>query len=210
MQCLSDLALGLKNLPSLGGKSAKKIALHLALNKKKCADLIKVMQSVLDNTASCVRCHNICLKSVEDEVELCHVCTNVSRDMQKIVIVEAIEDLEIIESCGDYKGLYHIIGGAISFSEKILPQSLNIASLIERLKNTDGTSKIELIFANSTTINGKITMSYIQNLIISEGLGERLIQSEISVGVPLGSSLNFLDSATMSLALKNRRLSGGL
>ena len=197
MQDLQGLINVVKKLPGIGGKTAKKIAIHLAINKAKCQSLITNLESVNQNTTECKMCHNIA--SIANE-NICEICSNTKRDFAKICIVEGIEDLEIIESCGDYQGLYHILGGSISFSERILPESLNIKSLISRLS----TNKIEeIIFANNATINGKITMSYVQNLIKEQKM--YIQQSEISIGVPIGASVNFLDSATMSAAIKHRR-----
>jgi recombination protein RecR len=195
MQNIESLSGLIKKIPGIGSKTAKKVAIHLAINKQKANDLLKLIQDVVDNVYSCNTCHNIA------SGDKCDICIDEKRDGTKICVVESVEDIEIIEGSRDYCGLYHILGGSISFSEKILPENLNINSLIERIK-TSNTE--EIIFANATTINGKITLAYIQNLIKESGVNVK--QSELSVGIPLGANINFFDSATMSIAIKNRRL----
>jgi recombination protein RecR len=192
---VQTLANTIRKIPGHGTKASQKISVFLSVNKDLAKKLITALSDVVDSVGICQICYNL---ANGDE---CSICQSHSRDKSKICVVETIEDLHSIEHCGDYKGVYHILGGSISFSENIKPESLKIKELISRLKVS---SIDELIFANSTNINGKITVNYIKNAIDSEGININSIY-EVSTGIPVGSSIHYLDKATMSAALKFKR-----
>jgi recombination protein RecR len=192
----------IKKLPQMGTRSANRIAVELATKKHKIAPIIKALEAIYNEIKLCQTCGNI------DTSEECSICLNLNRDHGTICIIEHVEDLLSIELCKDYKGVYHVLGGNISYLEKILPEQLNIASLVTRIKNYNTENKTEavkeIIFANGTTVNAQITSNYIKSLIKDSGI---IIEkfTELSTGAPMGASINFLDSATMSAAIKFRR-----
>ncbi len=192
----------LKKLPQMGTRSAQRIAIDLATKKAKILPIINALESLLNEIKTCIICGNI------DTNEVCVICKNPSRDHSTICITEHVEDLLSIESCKDYKGVYHVTHGNISYLEKILPEHLNIASITKRIEGYNELNPAnpvkEVIFANGTTVNAQLTANYIKNIIRDAGLAVPKF-TELSTGAPMGASINFLDSATMSAAIKFRR-----
>ena len=180
------------SLPSIGKKTALRLVLHL-LNQpldtaeQFAADIMKMRKGI----KFCEKCHNI-----SDEIQ-CNICQDVRRDASTICVVEGIRDVMAIEETGQYKGLYHVLGGVISPIEGIGPGELNIDSLIARANQPE--SK-EIIMAISPTIEGDTTIFY-----ISKKLREASVNiSTIARGISFGGELEYADEVTLGRSIVAR------
>lgn len=182
----------MSQLPGIGKRTALRLVLHLL---KQPEDQTNRLSQALDNLRSgikfCVSCHNI------SDVELCEICASPKRDERLVCVVEDIRDVMAIENTGQYKGLYHVLGGKISPMEGIGPQDLTIGSLITKAQ--EGTIK-ELIFALSSTMEGDTTNFYIYKQL--EGLD--INTSTIARGVAVGDELEYADEVTLGRSIINR------
>jgi len=183
-------------LPGIGPKTAERLAFYL----------LHVPQSHLDNfsfalsklktdTKMCSICKNITDK------DPCDICSNESRDKSTICVVETPLDLYAIERAG-FKGLYHVLYGAINPLQNIGPDELFISDLIKRLKS-NSTIK-EIILATNPTMEGETTAFYIQKLTLKE-VSEKIEITRIGRGLPTGASLEYADETTLAKALEGRR-----
>jgi recombination protein RecR len=139
----------------------------------------------------CKKCHNI------SDTELCEICASTKRDGSVVCVVEDIRDVMAIENTSQYNGLYHVLGGKISPMEGVGPQDLNIASLVQRVK--EGTIK-ELIFALSSTMEGDTTNFYIYRQLE----GTEVATSTIARGISVGDELEYADEITLGRSILNR------
>ncbi len=189
---LEDAIDALSMLPSVGKKSAMRLALFLLNESPEKGNLIgKAIQDLVQKVQYCTCCHTI-----SDDV-LCSICSSEIRDDATICVVESIRDLIAIEDTNQFKGKYHILGGIISPIEGVGPEDLNIASLISRVKS-EGTK--ELIMAISPTIEGETTMYYISKLL--DGYDVNL--SSIARGVAFGGELEYTDELTLGRSIQTR------
>ena len=140
----------------------------------------------------CKRCGNL---SEEDE---CLICQDQSRDMSTICIVEESKNIILFEKIGSFNGLYHVLGGLISPLEGINPENINIASLLQRIKNENIK---EIILAVKPTVEGETTALYIQKLLAKTNV--RI--SKIAHGVPMGADIDYIDPLTLEIALSDRQ-----
>lgn len=178
-------------LPSIGKKSALRLALHLADNKSdKKQKIIDAIQAIADQLKNCKICHNY-----SDE-DICDICNDPVRNKQLICIVESVKDVMAIENTQQFSGVYHVIGGVISPLEGIGPDDLNILSLIERVKGQDVD---ELIMAISPTIEGDTTIYYISKLLDTD-----VKVSAIARGVSFGGDLEYADELTLGRSIHSR------
>jgi len=179
------------SLPGIGHKTALKFVLHML--KQKESNVTKFTNSIIELKKSlkeCKICHNIA------DSDICDICADSKRDRNTICIVENIRDIISIESTGQYKGLYHVLGGIISPMDGISPSDLNIESLIVRInENTK-----EIIFALSATIEGDTTAYYIYKKIKKYGIKI----SSIAKGISVGNNLDYTDELTLGRSIINR------
>ena len=180
-------------MPGIGPKTAQRLAFYILKNSSESvANLANAILEAKDKVKHCSICGNI------TDQEICEICQNINRDKSTICIVEKVRDLIAIENTGEYKGLYHILGGAISPLDGVEPENLKINSLLGRLK----AEKIkEIILATNPNIEGEVTASYISKLI--EPLNIKV--TRIAYGVPIGGSLEFADEVTLTQALMGRQ-----
>ena len=183
----------ISKLPGLGRKSAQRIALYLLKNKEqKLSSLIQALDQASSKIVNCKNCGNI------DMFSPCSICKNPKRDNQMICVIEDVSDLWTFERIGFYRGMYHILGGALSAINGIGVDELNINQLIQRIKN----HKVkEIILALSTTMEGQTT---------SHVIADKLEPLEINVtrlaqGIPIGGELHYLDENTLSTAFQSRK-----
>lgn len=182
----------MSQLPGIGKRTALRLVLHLLKQPaEQTTNLSKALEKLRAEIKLCSSCHNI------SDVELCEICASSKRDESLVCIVEDIRDVMAIESTGQYRGLYHVLGGKISPMEGIGPQDLTIASLIEKTKK--GIIK-ELIFALSSTMEGDTTNFYIYKQL--EGLN--ISTSTIARGVAVGDELEYADEVTLGRSIINR------
>ncbi|MFZ0456783.1 MAG: recombination mediator RecR [Ignavibacteriaceae bacterium] len=182
----------LSKLPSIGKKTAQRLALHiLKSDSQSVENLVKAIQELKTRLRFCSRCFNI---SVD---ELCEICKNPKRDNSVICIVEEASDVIAIEKTNEFNGMYHVLGGVLSPLSGIDPESLRIKELLKRFE----TEEIkEIILALNPDTEGETTSLYLAKLI--KPLGIRV--SRIARGLPIGGDLEFADEATISRAVTGR------
>ena len=183
----------LSKLPGIGRRSAERIINYiLDASKDEVRQLSEAIQTVKENVRFCKVCHNL------SEEELCKICQDTRRKQSIVCVVEKPSDVTAIEKSGNFDGVYHVLMGSISPLEGRGPGDLKIDSLINRIKQ-DQIS--ELIIATDADTEGETTAMYLTKII--KPLGVKL--SRIGLGLPVGSNLEYADSATLSKALQSRR-----
>lgn len=182
----------LATLPGLGGRSARRIALHLLSAKQtKMEPLIRALSEAERTIRGCETCGNL------DSTNPCHICRNDSRDHATICVVAGVADLWAVERTGSFKGVYHVLGGELSALDGIGPDNLSVEPLLARLQH--GLS-YEVVLALSATVDGQSTAHYLMDRMA----GLDIHVSRLAHGVPVGGALEFLDDGTISTALKSR------
>ena len=192
MNALERLAAGLARLPGLGRKSASRIAYYLLG-----ADSAFV-QSIAEDIAALQRTIKPCsICGTYTDVDPCAICSDSSRDDAELCVVEEPRDVATIESIRDFRGRYHVLGGAISPIDGVGPGNLRIASLIERV-HRGGVR--EVILATNPTVEGETTAIYLVKALKDTGVKV----SRIAFGLPVGGDLEFADRQTLSRSFKGR------
>lgn len=183
----------LSKLPGIGGKSAQRLAFYIVnMPFEKAKALTDSILDVKQSIKYCSVCCNI------TDTDPCHICSNEKRDKTTIMVVEDPRDMAAYEKTREYKGMYHILNGAISPMTGVTPQDIKIKELLERLKD----DKIEeVILATNPNIEGEATAMYIGRLLKPMGIKV----SRIAHGVPVGGDLEFVDEVTLSRALQGRQ-----
>lgn len=191
---VQDLIDELGRLPGIGPKSAQRIAFHLlAADAADVTRLAEVLQRVKDEVRFCRICGNVA------EAEECRICRDPRRDPAVICVVEEPKDVVAIERTREFRGRYHVLGGAISPIEGIGPDDLRIRELMTRLQ--DG-SVTELILATDPNLEGEATATYLARLVKPMGLAVTRLAS----GLPVGGDLEYADEITLGRAFEGRRL----
>ncbi len=182
----------LSKLPGVGKKTALRFVLHLLRqNKEQTLALGNSLIRLRENIMYCRRCHNI------SDTEVCQICSNTLRDQTIICVVENVQSVLAIENTGQYKGLYHVLGGLISPMDGIGPGDLQIDSLVERAEKEPIE---EIIFALSPTMEGDTTNFYIQRRL--SHLSIRL--TALSRGISVGDDLEYADEVTLGRSILAR------
>jgi recombination protein RecR len=190
---VQDLIDELGRLPGIGPKSAQRIAFHiLAADPTDVRRLANVLLEVKDKVKFCIICGN-----VAEDME-CRICRDPRRDLSVICVVEESKDVVAIERTREFRGRYHVLGGAISPIEGIGPDDLRIKELMTRL--ADGTIT-ELIIATDPNLEGEATATYLARLIGPLGL----TVSRLASGLPVGGDLEYADEVTLGRAFSGRR-----
>ena len=188
-----NLVLELRKLPGIGPRSARRIASHLV--KVSVDEAKSLCEAVHEARASLTFCSVCCNLSDKDP---CQICTDDRRDREIVCVVESPADTAPIESSQSYRGLYHVLHGALSPLEDRGPGDLRIAELMNRLKKEEIR---EVILATNPSVEGEATASHLSELI--KPLGIRV--TRIARGIPMGSELRLTDELTLSRALEERR-----
>ena len=190
---IQDLIDELGRLPGIGPKSAQRIAFHIIQSERvDTARLIDVLRTVKERVKFCVECGNI------SEEDLCRICRDPRRDCTVICVVEESKDVMSIEKTREFRGKYHVLGGAISPIDGIGPENLRIRELMVRLGNPD---IAELIIATDPNLEGEATASYLIRQI--KPLGIKV--SRLASGLPVGGDLEYADEVTLGRAFEGRR-----
>jgi recombination protein RecR len=191
---VQDLIDELGRLPGVGPKSAQRIAFHLlAADPTDVRRLAHVLTEVKDKIRFCNTCGNVA------EDEQCRICRDTRRDLSVICVVEEPKDVQAIEKTREFRGRYHVLGGAISPIEGIGPDDLRVKELMTRL--ADG-SVTELILATDPNLEGEATATYLARLMKPMGLRVTRLAS----GLPVGGDLEYADEVTLGRAFEGRRL----
>ena len=190
---LQKLIDELGKLPGVGPKSAQRIAFHLIkIPEQEALSLTDAIQHAEQKVRFCETCFNM-----SDEV-ICEICSDSQRDSSLVCVVEEPRDIVALERTREYKGLYHVLQGAINPIDGIGPEQLKIRELLERLK---GNTVVEVILCTNPNIEGEATAMYLAKLI--EPLGIQV--SRIASGLPVGGDLEYADELTLGRALEGRR-----
>ena len=180
-------------LPGIGRKTALRFVLHLLRQNpedvKRFTDSITALKTEIQE---CKHCHNIA------DSDTCEICSDSRRDSSTICVVENVKDILSIEATGQYKGLYHVLGGIISPMEGIGPSDLHINSLIERVNST---TIREVIFALRATIEGDTTGYYIYKKLPRQS---EITVSTLAKGIAIGNDLEYTDELTLGRSIVNR------
>ena len=191
---VQDLIDELGRLPGVGPKSAQRIAFHLlSADQADVKRLVHALEQVKDKVRFCTVCGNV------SEADECRICRDPRRDLSAICVVEEPKDVVAIEKTREFKGRYHVLGGAISPIEGIGPDDLRIRELMTRLADDVVT---ELIIATDPNLEGEATATYLARLIKPMGLRVTRLAS----GLPVGGDLEYADEVTLGRAFEGRRL----
>jgi recombination protein RecR len=183
----------LNRLPSIGPKSAQRLAFHLLrVSPEEARQLAEAILSVKENTRLCSVCCNV------TDADPCAICRNVQRDRSQVCIVEQPQDILALEHTGVYHGRYHVLHGAISPAEGVGADNVRIKELMTRLDN--GQVR-EIILATNTNLEGETTAMYLTRLITP--LGIRV--TRLARGLPFGTELEYADDVTLTRALEGRQ-----
>jgi recombination protein RecR len=190
---IQDLIDELGRLPGVGPKSAQRIAFHIIQSDRvDVTRLAEVLKTVKERVKFCSICGNI------SEEELCRICRDPRRDKTSICVVEESKDVLAIEKTREFKGTYHVLGGAISPIDGVGPENLRIKELMSRLAET---TISEVIIATDPNLEGEATATYLTRLI--KPLGVKV--SRLASGLPVGGDLEYADEITLGRAFEGRR-----
>ncbi|MDD7385310.1 MAG: recombination mediator RecR [Actinomycetaceae bacterium] len=183
----------LSRLPGIGPKSAQRIAFYILEESKDDAQaLIEAVKAVKEHVHFCSICGNV------TENDICSICADPRRSNNVICVVEEAKDIAAIEKTHEYRGKYHVLGGAINPIQGIGPDDLRIRSLLERIGNG---SVHEVILATDPNIEGEATAAYISRLLTPFDI----VVSRLASGLPMGGDLEYADEMTLSRAFEGRR-----
>ena len=182
----------LQRLPGIGPKGAQRLAFHILKTPREHADrLADALRDVKERVTYCSVCHNI------TEADPCAFCQSADRDPHVICVVEEPQNVAAIEKTREFKGVYHVLLGALSPLQGVGPDDLKIKSLLSRI----GNGVREVILATNPNVEGEATAIYLARLL--KPLGVKV--TRIAMGVPVGSDLDYADEVTMHKALEGRR-----
>jgi recombination protein RecR len=190
---IQDLIDELGRLPGIGPKSAQRIAFHIIQSERvDISRLADVLRTVKEKVKFCTECGNI------SEEELCRICRDPRRDTSSICVVEESKDVIAIEKTREFRGKYHVLGGAISPIDGIGPENLRIRELMVRLAATEIQ---EIIIATDPNLEGEATATYLSRML--KPLGMKV--SRLASGLPVGGDLEYADEVTLGRAFEGRR-----
>lgn len=190
-ESVEQLAEQFAQLPGIGRKTAYRLALYvIKMEREEVVTLARALVNAKDKVRYCSVCSNI------TEADPCLICSNTKRDRSLICVVEEPNDVLAIEKTHDFKGLYHVLGGALSPLDGIGPDDLRMKELLQRC----GEETQEIILAMNPNVEGEATTLYLSRLLKPLGLKV----TRIARGLPVGSDLEFADEATLSRALEGR------
>ncbi len=190
---IQELIDAFRTLPSVGTKSAQRMAYYLLQNHRhKGLKLAKALQTAMDGIVNCQQCNNL------TDLPVCNLCNNPGREFQTLCIVAQPSDVIAIEHSGVYKGLYYVLMGHLSPLDGIGPQELGIPKIVELIKKQQIQ---EVILALNATVEGEATVYYLFEVLNALSLKV----SRLAQGIPLGGELEYLDSGTIGRALETRK-----
>jgi len=190
---IQELSDELGRLPGVGPKSAQRIAFYLLqADEDQAKRLAEVLTEVKERVRFCEQCGNVA------EAELCNICRDPRRSKASICVVEESKDVQAIERTREFKGLYHVLGGAISPIEGIGPDNLRIKELVSRLADPEIK---EIIIATDPNLEGEATATYLTRMLSPMGI----TISRLASGLPVGGDLEYADEITLGRAFEGRR-----
>jgi recombination protein RecR len=191
---VQELIDELGRLPGIGPKSAQRIAFHILTTQSfDTTRLAEILGEVRDKVRFCSICGNV------SEQDVCSICRDPRRTQNVICVVEEAKDVAAIERTREFRGLYHVLGGALSPIDGIGPDDLRFAQLVQRLADSSIT---EVIIATDPNLEGEATATYLTRLLVQPGLRVTRLAS----GLPVGGDLEYADEVTLGRAFEGRRV----
>ncbi len=191
-KALEELIEWFKILPGVGAKTAERYALMmLERSEEEIQEFSQALLKVKTDIKTCQRCGNF------SEEGLCTICQDTQRNDKVICVVESPKDILAMEKTQEYDGVYHVLQGVLSSTKGILPEDINIASLIERVNN----GVDEVILATNPTMEGETTAMYLDRILSQEGV----LVTRIAHGLPMGGYLDYADELTLIKAIEGRK-----
>lgn len=195
MSAIERLTDELSRLPGIGSKTALRLVHHLMkASKEEPRRIARALVDLADKVRSCEVCGNF------SEQEICEICQSPRRDRSVLCVVEEAFEVSAIERTGQYRGLFHVLGGRLSPLDGIGPDELNVATLLERIRGSGGVIE-EVIVATNSSVEGEATSVYLEQEI--RPMGPRV--TRLARGIPVGSDLEYVDGTTIAQALAGRR-----
>lgn len=193
MSAIDELVGEFARLPGIGRKTALRLAFHLLkVPEEDARRLARSIVTVRDRVRPCERCGNL------SDASPCGICLSSRRDVATLCVVEEASDIMAIERTGEYRGLYHVLGGRLSPLDGIGPSELNVAPLVQRA----GAGEVrEVVLATNPSVEGEATALYLARLLAPLGLRV----TRIARGLPVGGDLEYADGVTIAEALAGRR-----
>lgn len=190
-ETLRKLIDQLTRFPGVGRKTAQRLAFHvLKMGDEEIRTLAQTLTDTIDKIGQCSMCGNI------TETDPCDICTDPKRNHSLICVVEDAMDVIALEKTGQFRGLYHVLGGMLSPLDGIGPDDLNVDNLVDRIDEEVD----EVILATNPSVEGETTAHYLTKLLKPKGIK----MSRLASGVPVGSDMEYIDEATLSRALEGR------
>ncbi len=187
-----NLILAFQNLPGVGRKTAERYAFEtLNWEQKKREEFVNALQVLIEGVDTCKVCGNL------SDGDICSICSDQNRNHTLLCVVQSPKDILAIESIQEYKGVYHVLNGVINTSRGILPEDINIDSLVDRIHKDEIK---EVILALDPTVEGETTSLYIEKLI-----GKDVLVTRLAYGIPMGGHLDYTDSLTLLKAFQGRK-----
>lgn len=192
-ESLENLIACFRKLPGVGARTAERYALKISeMDVEQVREFADALLLVKEKLRYCTVCGNLC------EEEKCEICSDPQRDQETIFVVASGKDIIAMEKTGEYNGVYHVLNGLISVSKGVMPDDLNIASLLKRAEHAK-----EIILATNTTLDGETTAMYLDKLLHDQY--PSLLVTRIAHGLPSGGLLDYADEMTLAHALSDRR-----
>ncbi|MBU6144159.1 MAG: recombination mediator RecR [Acidobacteria bacterium] len=194
---VQELIDALSRLPGVGPKSAQRIAFYLVqADDEQAKELANILLEVKARVRFCSTCFNV------SEHEQCNICRDPRRSKEAICVVEESKDVQAIEKTREFRGYYHVLGGAISPIDGIGPENLRIKELMGRLNDPDIK---EVIIATDPNLEGEATATYLTRMLVPLGI----TVSRLASGLPVGGDLEYADEITLGRAFEGRRIVSG-
>jgi recombination protein RecR len=192
---VNRLITELAKLPGIGQRTAQRLAFHiLRVSEQEALGLAEAVKDVKERVGLCEVCFNLA------EGPRCGICTDQRRDQSVICVVEEPADVIPIERTHEYRGLYHVLGGALSPIDGVDPEDLKISQLVQRVRDGDVR---EVVIATNPTTSGEATAFFIAEGL--RGLGKDVAVTRLASGLPVGADLEYADEITLGRALSGRR-----
>ena len=194
MSAIEELVAEFAKLPGVGRKTAQRLTYFLLKQpREEAARLARAVAALGERVRACSRCGNL------TEADPCAICADPRRDQGTVCVVEEASDVLAIERAGEYRGVYHVLGGRLSPLDGVGPEQLNLAALARRLEN--GSEVREVILATNPSVEGEATAHYVERIVSRPGIGV----SRLARGLPVGSELEYADGETIAQAIAARR-----
>lgn len=194
MSAIDELVAEFARLPGIGRKTAQRLTFFLLKQPREAtARLAQAVAALGERVRTCSRCGNL------TEADPCAICTDVRRDAGVVCVVEEASDVLAVERAGEFRGMYHVLGGRLSPLDGVGPDALNVPALLARLG--PGSAVREVIVATNPSVEGEATAHYLERLLRPAGVAV----TRLARGLPVGGELEYADSGTIAQALAARR-----